>query len=114
MNITSLLQTSRFQAVPLEATDQVADKRLREPSHQAQKPTKTQISSTDMLDKIKELSQDGLYSVHFEMNNEINSMVIRVVDKDSGEVIRQIPAEELIQVAKTLNDLRGLVVDTES
>lgn len=72
------------------------------------------VSSEELLDKIKELSQDGHYSVQFEMNKDVNSLVIRVVDRDSGELIRQFPSEELLRSAKVLKDLRGLMVNTES
>jgi len=34
-----------------------------------------------------------------------------VVDRASGEVIRQIPNEEVVRIAKLMNDGNGLLVD---
>lgn len=96
---------------PVERLDQ--ERKAAQDSPDTQKVA-TKISSEELFDKIKELSEDGLYSVRFEMNKEIDSLVIRVVDRENGELIRQIPSDELISVSKNLKDLRGLVVKTES
>jgi flagellar protein FlaG len=36
-----------------------------------------------------------------------------VVDRETDEVIRQIPPEELMNLTQRLSDLRGNIVDTE-
>ncbi|MEJ2199653.1 MAG: flagellar protein FlaG [Desulfuromonadaceae bacterium] len=71
-----------------------------------------QVSSEEILSKINELTEDGIYSVRFEKNKEINDLVAQVVDRESGEVIRQIPAEEILKLSKRLEDLRGGIIDT--
>lgn len=114
MNVTAINSGNTATAQRLDPVDRIDQERAS--AHDLPDPQKAekQVSSSEMLDKIKDLSQDGLYSVRFEMNKDINSLVIRVVDKESGEVVRQIPAEELIRISKTLKDLRGLMVNTES
>jgi uncharacterized FlaG/YvyC family protein len=42
-----------------------------------------------------------------------DELVIKLVDHE-GEVIRQIPAEEIIALSKHLDDLRGKVIKTAS
>lgn len=69
------------------------------------------VQSEEILDQIKALTEDGSYSVRFEKDNKNNQMVVRLVDVESGETIRQIPPEELINLTKTLQELRGNVVD---
>ncbi len=70
------------------------------------------VSSEEILSKIKELTEDGIYSVRFEQNEGAESLVAQVIDRESGEVIRQIPAEEILQLSKRLEDLRGGIIDT--
>ena len=36
--------------------------------------------------------------------------VVRVIDKQTGEVIRQMPSKELLEIAKSLDRLQGLLV----
>lgn len=71
------------------------------------------IQPEELLNQIKSLTDDGAYSVRFE-NNEAQELVVKVVDSKTDEVIRQIPPEELIQLTKHLNELRGNLVDTVS
>lgn len=71
------------------------------------------VNSEELFDKIKTITQDGQYSIQFEMNRDVNSLVIKLVNRDSGELVRQIPSEELIRSSKALHDLRGLMLDTE-
>ena len=40
--------------------------------------------------------------VSFEVNGDLDELVIKVVDKKSGEVVRQIPSETLIQLAESI------------
>jgi len=72
------------------------------------------VNSEELFDKIKQITSNGQYSIQFEMNRDVNSLVIRIVDRESGELVRQIPSEELLRSSKALQDLRGLMVDTES
>ena len=68
----------------------------------------------ELLNKIKGLTQDGVYSVSFELNEATDDLVIQLIDSESGETIRQIPSEELISAAEHLRNLRGNLVDSSS
>lgn len=70
------------------------------------------VQPEEILDKIKALTEDGLYSVRFENNQELDAMVVKVVDNETDEVIRQVPAEEVLGMKASLADFRGRLVDT--
>lgn len=72
------------------------------------------VPPNEALANIKDLTEDGLYSIRFKINKDIDKLIIQIVDKKSGELIRQIPLEELINVSEKLEDYRGLIVKTES
>ena len=71
-----------------------------------------QIQPEELLNQIKALTEDGLYSVRFEKDDTINELIVKVVDRDTDEVIRQIPPEEMINLVKHLRELRGDIIDT--
>jgi flagellar protein FlaG len=48
-------------------------------------------------------------SVRFQIDPEDQQMVIKVVDQDSGKVIRQFPSEEVVRISKALDNLKGLL-----
>lgn len=72
------------------------------------------VAPEEVLNKIKGLTEGGIHSVRFEMNSDLDMLVISIVDKESGEVIRQVPAEELIDSSVYLKELRGSLLDMES
>ena len=89
-------------------------KEAKGPSAVAEKTGKDNASQAkeEILGTIKALTEDGRYSVRFEKHKATEELVIKLVDKE-GEVIRQIPAEEIIALSKHLDDLRGKVIQTE-
>jgi flagellar protein FlaG len=72
------------------------------------------IQSEELLETIKELTENGTYQVRFEMDTPTNRLVISLIDAESGEKIRQFPSEELLGTIRVLNDLRGNIVDSQS
>ncbi|BCA79146.1 flagellar protein FlaG [Desulfuromonas sp. AOP6] len=75
---------------------------------------KQKVPPEQVLTKIKELTQDGAYSVRFEMDDATQKLIIRLVDPTTGEMIRQIPPEEILGNVKHLKTLRGNLVDSAS
>lgn len=70
--------------------------------------------SEEILTRIKEITEDGVYSVRFEKDSETENMVVRLVDQQTGEVKRQFPPEEILQLNERLDQWRGNIIDTES
>ena len=46
-------------------------------------------------------------------HEDIADLVVRVTDKNSGELIKQFPSEDIIQLQVKLNDLVGILFDKE-
>lgn len=47
----------------------------------------------------------------FSVDHELDKVVVRVIDEGSGEVIRQIPPEEVLRAAKVIDKLIGILFD---
>ena len=52
--------------------------------------------------------------LRFNKDKETGIQVIQVVDAHSGKLLRQIPAPELLAIAKALRETKGLFVSRES
>jgi flagellar protein FlaG len=50
-------------------------------------------------------------SVQFEIDDQTGTTVVRVVDRVTAEVIRQMPSNEMLAVARALAKLQGVLVD---
>jgi len=79
----------------------------------AAKPASTEkVPAEELLDKIKELTEDGLYSIRFETDAKSDSLIVKVVDSETNELIRQVPSEELLTLHKRMIEFRGNFIDT--
>ncbi len=59
---------------------------------------------------VKEFIQPMAGNLEFQMDEETDKLVIKIVDSSSGELIRQIPSEEMLEIAKALDRLQGILV----
>ena len=64
-------------------------------------------SPSEVLDRIKEITDDGFYSVRFEKNMEFDEIVVKIVDRNTDEVIREVPPEELLKMKAKLTEFSG-------
>ncbi|RKX24620.1 MAG: flagellar biosynthesis protein FlaG [Candidatus Zixiibacteriota bacterium] len=114
MNVEAInLQTTgQFQLS--KASDQVNDSRKKAVDLvQSEQVEKKQVQPEELLQQIKSLTEDGLYSVRFENDERSDGLIVKIVNRENGEVIRQVPSEELLDLTEALADLRGNLVDTE-
>ena len=44
-------------------------------------------------------------------DDELNRFIVRIADKSSGEVVREIPSEAILKFARNLQELKGLIFD---
>lgn len=63
------------------------------------------------IDRVNDVMR--AYSVQFELSEYEGRIVTRIVDRESQELIRQIPSEEVLRIAETLEQRQGRLVDWE-
>ena len=51
--------------------------------------------------------------ISFHVDEETGRSVVRVVDKETGDVIRQVPPEELLTLVARMRQLSGLIFSKE-
>lgn len=56
----------------------------------------------DAVSKLNDFVQNVQRDLQFEINNELGQTVVRVVDQETQEVIRQIPDEVALRLAENL------------
>ncbi len=63
----------------------------------------------EAIDRIDKMVSDGGRALHFSFDDKMSTPVILVKNRESGEVIRQIPNEVVIKVAHSIDDLKGML-----
>jgi len=94
-----------------EPSQQVERKRQESQQQPQSTPQENQMQPEELLSQIKAITEDGLYSVRFERDSGSEELIVKIVDSETDEVIRQIPPEELINLSKHLKELTGNLVN---
>src|SRR5665647_940381 len=70
-------------------------------------PTRERATLAEINQTLK-MASIGL---QFEFAKEAGEMIAKVADVESGDVIRQIPSEEVVRILKLLSKLQGLLIN---
>lgn len=62
------------------------------------------------VEKINQAVQSSASGLEFSVDEETGINLVKVVDTQTKEVIRQIPSEEAVHIAMVLDKLQGLLV----
>ena len=49
-------------------------------------------------------------TLEFEVDPDTDTIVIRLVDNSDHTVLRQVPTEEMLNIAKSIDHMRGLLI----
>ncbi|MCD6545859.1 MAG: flagellar protein FlaG [Thermotogae bacterium] len=64
-----------------------------------------------LKEKLEKLSKFFQREAQFIFDKDIDKVIIKIKDKDTGEIIRQIPPEVAVKIAKKVDELLGILFD---
>lgn len=64
----------------------------------------------DAVKNINEALKSLSRNLEFSIDSDSNRSVVKVVDHETGEVIRQMPTPEALEIAKALDRVQGLLI----
>ena len=80
-----------------------ADPDGRQPTQSGPAPTREQL--TDTVKDINQRLSEYNTNLQFEIDDQSREMVVRIVDRETKEVVRQIPSEKALAVAKFFKEM---------
>lgn len=100
-------------AVPENEVSKTGSKKERE------KKNEMNLSVQDAKDIAEGMNElmDVLHhtSIGFSIREELNhQVVVEIKDRETNEIIRQIPAEELLAIKKKMEEFTGLIFDQKA
>jgi flagellar protein FlaG len=63
---------------------------------------------------VQEVAQPDASTLEFHTDAETGKVVVKITDNATGELVRQIPMEEMLALAKSLDRLQGLLLQTKA
>lgn len=116
MNIT----TPNVQYVPSTSTSATSGKVASDAATSvATEKAESAVSASESIDRgeldsavasMQNYAQSIKRNLDFHLDESSGRVVVQVVASDSGEVIRQIPSEEALELAANLDGMRSLLL----
>ena len=79
------------------------------------KDVKKSVVKTDDLAKILEEVNDALKTLDvkrgYRVDKDLNRTIVSIIDTETDDIIKQIPQEDAIRLAKNINEIIGLFYD---
>jgi flagellar protein FlaG len=112
-SLTSLVSTASSSASararPAPQQQPAAAQTQSQPAEAADPARIRQAAET--LNRQLEASAQNL---RFSLDESTGKLIVRVVDTATGDVIRQVPSEELLAINRSLDRLQGLLLDQQA
>jgi flagellar protein FlaG len=90
-------EAARTNAAPAKAAEQA------EPKQQEKAPLEAVVSKLN--DLVHELHRE----LQFSVDDKSGETVIKVIDSETDEVVRQIPSEEVVRLRERLREAAGVI-----
>ena len=124
MDISSIATTGMQGAARLSlpsksdsvSTQQSAQSLGRGPQAASEQATRSGAERPleDAVSSIQQFVQTVQRNLNFSLDESTGKVVVKVTDGASGEVIRQIPSEDALRLAESLEQARGLLFKAEA
>ncbi len=101
--VTGDVQRTSAPPPPVFATKSTKDTTVKDPL------TKDQVQAS--VARLQEILKQVDPRIEISLEKDINQVIFRVVDKESGELIRQIPSEKAVELARLFSGHSGLFVE---
>lgn len=112
-NAGRLVEFANAKAKEVQVTRETADTNFREDSnkdaYQALESNRS-VEQSDVEEVNMTVRQLNV-GVTFELTEDGDEQVVKVIDQESGDLVRQIPSEEFLEIAKRLDEIFGELSD---
>lgn len=79
---------------------------------QSQSSQPALLDRQELVEPVQRINESlAGFGVEFQLSEPDKHLVARIVDRESGELIRQIPSEEVLRVIDNLDKMRGRLLE---
>jgi flagellar protein FlaG len=100
---------------PVEKPREVVPAVAKTAAQDSKKEARTEQEKLKMaVQEIEKFVQSVKRNLEFSIDEPSGKVVVKVIASDSGEVVRQIPNEEVLKLANSLNDASSLLFSAKA
>ena len=72
----------------------------------------TQLASA--ISTVNKFIEPVAKNLEFSIDKETNKVIVKLVDAETNEILRQFPTDQMLAIAKTLGKLQGLLFELKA
>jgi len=100
---------------PAPAAAPAAPVSTREPAHaDAGRARGEDGDLRQAVERINESLPPSSQGIEFSVDTDTDRVIVKVVDRETREVLRQMPSKEALEIAKALDRTQGLLIKSEA
>jgi flagellar protein FlaG len=104
------LQNLKNQDVAMMSRTGISPVELPSSAVKSVSPAEEEEMLKDATDKANEFVKTMNQELQFSVDKDTGKTVVKVIDTESRELIRQIPPDEMLAIAKAFDTLKGLII----
>ncbi len=114
---TAIKDTAPVGTMPSSAsskieTDQmIQNQQMARKAKESQKSTLSVKDTKELTEDMNELMDDLQTSLGFSIIEDDNQVIVQITNRETNEVIKQIPSEELLTIKAKMEEFSGLIFD---
>ncbi|HKL82692.1 MAG TPA: flagellar protein FlaG [Desulfobacter sp.] len=108
--VSKLKQVASSSASTNRAESRVSEQKREDTGNQA-KLTREDVE--DMVEALEDFANTVQTRLNFTIDDGTKDVVVKIMDKETNEVIKQFPAEEMLELREKMQDLSGLLFSTD-
>jgi flagellar protein FlaG len=113
-NVAAAAQTQAASSLPKTDSMQANIQELQVSSASSQDAKLSTEEVQEVVDKLNGLMQNGQHNLNFSVDKDTDNVVVKVMDGETEEVIRQFPSEETLKLSKHLEGMLGLIFNDKA
>lgn len=114
LNITAAGDAGAYAPIqPANRPDPVVSTvvKVANPQFQNSSENSSDKDVANAVDKLNDFARQNASDLDFSQDKETGKTIVRVVDTATDTVIRQIPSEEAIAIAKSIDKMQGVLIN---
>ncbi len=111
LTATAVDESNKTDSTPQQRTEQNYQQAERKLDEGAEKDELGREQLEKMAQQLQDFMGEMNRSLQFQVDEDSGRDVIKVVDKNSGELIKQYPSEEVLSLVAKLSETAGFLID---
>lgn len=111
--ITNSIAGNQPVPVPTSPANMIGINKTGDVANAVTQPAKPE-QVQEAIDQIQKFTQTLAQNLNFSIDEETGKTVVKVMDTQTNEVIRQIPSAEAIDIARTIGKIQGTLFNDKA